>query len=101
MPKYRRIISNENSKRQSYQILFGALMLVIFILIVTLIIGCSLSKIDFLKEIISNLKIIPYLLCFIALLLLIIFILTLRQREQISKLDIEDMSKEQKSYLNE
>lgn len=96
MPKYRRIISNENSKRQSYQILFGALMLVIFILIVTLIIGCSLSKIDFLKEIISNLKIIPYLLCFIALLLLIIFILTLRQREQISKLDIEDMSKEQK-----
>lgn len=96
MPKYRRIISNENSKRQSYQVLFGALMLVIFILIVTLIIGCSLSKIDFLKEIISNLKIIPYLLCFIALLLLIIFILTLRQREQISKLDIEDMSKEQK-----
>lgn len=96
MPKYRRIISNENSKRQSYQIVFGALILVIFILIVSLIIGCSLSKIDFLKEIISNLKIIPYLLCFTALLLLIIFILTFRHREQISKLDIEDMSKEQK-----
>ena len=96
MPKYRRIISNENSKRQSYQIVFGALILVIFILIVSLIIGCSLSKIDFLKEFISNLKIIPYLLCFTALLLLIIFILTFRHREQISKLDIEDMRKEQK-----
>lgn len=95
MSKYRRIIADENSKRQSHQVLFSALMLVIFIFIVSLIIGCSLSKIEFLKEFISNLKIIPYLLFFTASLLLIVFILILRQREQISKLDIEYMSKKQ------
>ena len=96
MPKYRRIVSNENSKRQSYQILFGALMLVVFIFIVSLIIGCSLSKFDFLKELIGKLKIIPYLLGFSSLVLFFIFILTLKRREQISEMDIEDMNKEQK-----
>lgn len=96
MPKYRRIVSNENSKRQSYQILFGALMFVVFIFIVSLIIGCSLSKFDFLKELIGKLKIIPYLLGFISLVLFFIFILTLKRREQISEMDIEDMNKEQK-----
>lgn len=96
MPKYRRIISNEDSKRQSYQILFGTLMLVIFALIASLIIGFSLSKIDFLKGIISNLKIIPYSLTFFILLIFIAFILSLRKREQVSELHIDYMDKQQR-----
>lgn len=96
MPKYRRIISNEDSKRQSYQILFGTLMLVIFTLIASLIIGFSLSKIDFLKGIISNLKIIPYSLTFFILLIFIAFILSLRKREQVSELHIDYMDKQQR-----
>ena len=39
-------------------------MLATFALIASLIIGFSLSKIDFLKEIVSKLKIIPYMLTF-------------------------------------
>ena len=91
MPKYRRIISNEDSKRQSYQILFGILMLATFALIASLIIGFSLSKIDFLKEIVSKLKIIPYMLTFF-----ISFILSLRKREQVSELHIDYMDKQQR-----
>ncbi|MEV0573141.1 hypothetical protein AB0H79_11650 [Micrococcus luteus] len=91
MPKYRRIISSEDSKRQSYQILFGILMLATFALIASLIIGFSLSKIDFLKEIVSKLKIIPYMLTFF-----ISFILSLRKREQVSELHIDYMDKQQR-----
>lgn len=96
MVKYRRVIANKNSKRQSYQILFSALMLAIFIFIVSLFIGCTLYKIYFLKEFISNLKIILYLLCFIIFLLFITFIFALKQREQISELNIKNMNNKQK-----
>lgn len=96
MAKYRRILKDENSKYQSYQIVFGALILAFFISLVLRIISFALTKYKIFNSVTPNINFISYLFVFIALLLLIVFFMTLKRREQISEMDIEDMNKEQK-----
>ncbi|WP_345947200.1 hypothetical protein [Staphylococcus epidermidis] len=100
MAKYRRILKDENSKYQSYQIVFGALILAFFISLVLRIISFALTKYKIFNSVTPNINFISYLFVFIALLLLIVFFMTLKRREQISEMDIEDMNKEQKKYLS-
>ena len=100
MAKYRRILKDENSKYQSYQIVFGALILAFFISLVLRIISFVLSKYKVFSSVTPNINFISYLFVFIALLLLIVFFMTLKRREYISELDVPEMQKDQKKLAN-
>ncbi|MGK8455118.1 cell division protein FtsK, partial [Staphylococcus epidermidis] len=100
MAKYRRILKDENSKYQSYQIVFGALILAFFISLVLRIISFVLSKYKVFSSVTPNINFISYLFVFIALLLLIVFFMTLKRREYISELDVPEMQKGQKKLAN-
>lgn len=92
MRKYRRIIRKSDSILQGYQIILIAFGITIALDCITTILFFKIRKIELFVFMLEGLRFTIGFLGVISLLLLVLFVFFYRQREQVSTLDVEEMT---------